>query len=171
LIEERTLCFRRMFGRLATGVAVILAEEEGKVVGMTVNSLTSVSLDPLLLLFCVRNESQSGQAILRAGRFTANILAAHQETVARHFAGPRRNMIECESVRSEKFAWLARSNAVFRCEIEAVHPGGDHQIIVGRVVDMLGPDGCDQLLVYHEGHYAKLEPRPQNDVPAEIELS
>ncbi|MGH7743639.1 MAG: flavin reductase family protein [Candidatus Dormibacteria bacterium] len=170
-MEERVLSYRRLFGRYATGVAVVLTEENGEVVGLTVNSLTSASLDPLLLLFCVRNESSSGEAILRSGRFSANVLAAHQKNIARHFAGGKNSSFHLEYIRGNGFAWLNRSNAVFCCEVETVHPGGDHRIIIGRVVDVLGPEGCDQLLVYHEGNYAMLGPKPQSEIPAEIELS
>ena len=169
-MEEHALTYRRLFGRFATGVAVILTEE-GEVAGLTVNSLTSASLDPLLLLFCVRNDSQSGQAILRTGRFSANVLAAHQKNIARHFAGGRDSDVNLQYARGNGFVWLNRSNAVFCCDVDAVHPGGDHRIIIGRVVDVLGPEGCDQLLVYHEGHYAMLDPKPQGEIPAEIELS
>jgi 3-hydroxy-9,10-secoandrosta-1,3,5(10)-triene-9,17-dione monooxygenase reductase component len=146
-----------LFSRFPTGVAVVLAMDRGQVVGLTVNSLTSASLDPLLLLFCVRNESRSGNAILRVGRFTVNILAAHQESLAQHFAGRKNAHAETEYVRDGDFVWLARSNAVFRCEVEGFHPGGDHRIVLGRVVEMVGPDTCANMLVYHGGHYAHIE--------------
>ena len=86
---DRVRFYRRLFGRFTTGVAVVLAEDADKVVGLTVNSLTSASLDPLLLLFCAHNKSQSAQTFLRSGRFSVNVLAAHQEDVARHFSGTR----------------------------------------------------------------------------------
>jgi len=154
---DRVRFYRRLFGRFTTGVAVVLAEDADKVVGLTVNSLTSASLDPLLLLFCAHNQSQSAQAFLRSGRFSVNVLAAHQEDVARHFSGMRAREIRFNWVRGEGFVWLAGSNAVFRCEVEAAYPGGDHRIILGRVIDMLGPEECDRPLLYHEGHYLHLE--------------
>jgi len=170
-VNEQTLSYRRLFGRFATGVAVVLTEERGQIIGLTVNSLTSASLDPLLILFCVRNDSRSGEAILRVGRFTVNVLTARQKDAARHFAGSRENEIQLDFVRGDGFAWLNRSNAVFCCEVEATHPGGDHRIVIGRVVGMRGPEGCDQLLVYHEGRYSMLDPKPQGEIPTEIELS
>jgi len=60
-------------------------------------------------------------------------------------------------LRGEGFAWLSRAMAVFRCRLEAVHPGNDHRIIVGRVIDMFGPQECDRPLVYHRGRYTHLE--------------
>lgn len=156
-MHEQTHVYRRLFGRFVTGVAVVLTEEDGEVRGLTVNSLTSASLDPLLLLFCVCNDGRSGKSILRAGRFTVNILGADQENVARHFAGCKDVDAKFECLHEDGFVWLNQCNAVFRCDLEASYPGGDHRIILGRVKNMLGPDACDRLLVYHEGHYGKLQ--------------
>ncbi len=158
-MQEQVLVYRRLFGRFVTGVAVVLAEFDGEIRGITVNSLTSASLDPLLLLFCVRNESRSGESILRSGRFTVNILAAGQENVAMHFAGRRDIKEEFEYLHESGFVWLNHCNAVFRCDLEVSYPGGDHRIILGRVKNMLGPDECGRLLVYHEGHYGNLQSR------------
>jgi flavin reductase (DIM6/NTAB) family NADH-FMN oxidoreductase RutF len=156
---DRALLYRRLFGRFTTGVAVVLGEDAGKVVGLTVNSLTSASLDPLLLLFCAHNQSQSAESFLRSGRFSLNVLAAHQEEVARHFSRTGREEVEVDCIRGKGFAWLAGSNAVFRCHLEATYPGGDHRIILGRVMDMLGPEECSHALLYHEGRYLHFEPQ------------
>jgi flavin reductase (DIM6/NTAB) family NADH-FMN oxidoreductase RutF len=156
-MEERTVSYRRLIGRFATGVAVILSEEGDRLVGLTANSLTSASLDPLLLLFCARNESKSAAVVLRSGRFSVNVLTAHQEHIARHFSGSRDYGTKFDYHRGERFAWLPDAAAVFRCEVEAVYPGGDQRIIVGRVIDMFGPQRCDRPLVYHRGRYTHLE--------------
>ncbi|MGO9403860.1 MAG: flavin reductase family protein [Terriglobales bacterium] len=156
MLEERTVWYRRLFGRWATGVAVILAEDGDQLVGLTVNSLTSASLNPLLLLFCARNESRSAAAVLHLRRFSVNVLAAHQEHIARHFSGARDRDLKLGCARGDGFVWLDGSNAVFRCEVEAAYPGGDHRIILGRVVDMLGPEQCDRSLIYHNGCYSHL---------------
>jgi len=171
MLEERTAWYRRLFGRWATGVAVILAEDASQPVGLTVNSLTSTSLDPLLLLFCARNESRSAAAILHARRFSVNVLAAHQENIARHFSGASDRDLKLGCVRGEGFVWLAGSNAVFRCEVEAAYPGGDHRIIVGRVVDMLGSEECDRPLIYHNGRYAHLERQTEGRVRVDAKQS
>ena len=159
-MTDRTLFYRRFFGRFATGVAVILTEEKDVVVGVTVNSLTSASLDPLLLLFCISNESRTGQAILRSRRFTVNILSSEQEPEARYFASRKEVDHDFEYDRREGFVWLARSNAVFCCSSAASHSAGDHRIIIGEVEDMFGPEECVSSLAYHEGRYLNLESRP-----------
>lgn len=169
MFEDRSLSYRRLFGRFATGVAVILAEDGDNIVGITVNTLTSASLNPLLLLFCVRNESKSGEEILKAGRFTANLLTAQQEHIARHFSGSRESQLEHLCVRQDGFVWLEGSNAVFRCELESAYPGGDHTIVLGRVVDMLGPEECQHMLVYQQGRYAHLEPQIDRKTKIESE--
>lgn len=155
--EDKIVSYRRLFGRFATGVAVVLAEDGNNVVGLTVNSLTSVSLNPLLLLFCARNESESAATVLRVGRFSVNVLTAHQEAIARHFAGPRTTTTKFNCQRSEGFVSIPASAAVFRCTVEGVHLGGDHRIIIGRVIDMIGPDECNPPLLYHQGRYTQLE--------------
>lgn len=166
-MKEQVLFYRRLFGRFATGVAVVLTEDDGEIRGITVNSLTSASLDPLLLLFCVSNNSRTGEAILRSGRFTVNVLTADQENAARYFAGRKDMNDEFAYGHEEGFVWLAQSNAVFRCQLEVSHPSGDHRIILGRVKNMLGPDECKRLLVYHEGHYAKLQSKAITESPIE----
>jgi flavin reductase (DIM6/NTAB) family NADH-FMN oxidoreductase RutF len=167
-MDEQSRFYRRLFGRFATGVAVVLAEDEGQTMGITINSLTSTSLDPLLLLFCINKQSRSGRSILRTGRFTVNILGAHQEDIARHFSNRTELVPDLQILRGGQYIWLARSNAVFRCDLEASHPGGDHRIIVGRVTGLHGPDECERLLIYHEGRYVHLASRRTNDELMEI---
>ena len=156
-MKDKALSYRRLFARFVTGVAVVLTEQGGQVQGLTVNSLTSASLEPLLLLFCVSRNSRTGNTILRTGRFTVNILNADQEDAARHFASRKDTQADFEYGRDQSFVWLAHSNAVFHCRLEVSYPGGDHRIIIGRVEEMSGPDECKHLLVYHEGHYVNLE--------------
>ncbi len=162
-MKDKALSYRRLFARFATGVAVVLTEEAEEVRGLTVNSLTSASLDPLLLLFCVSRNSQTGAAILRQGSFTVNILNADQEDAARHFAGRKHSQATFQFEREAGFVWLAHSNAVFHCTLEVSYPGGDHRIIVGRVQNMWGPDECKHLLVYHEGQYGNLRSKAAPD--------
>src|SRR5690554_4321083 len=82
-----TQVYRRLFGRYPTGVAVCLAGQASEPVGMTVNSLSSVSLEPLLLSFCAARGSRTAQAINNAGCFSVNLLTHRQEDISRHFAG------------------------------------------------------------------------------------
>jgi flavin reductase (DIM6/NTAB) family NADH-FMN oxidoreductase RutF len=155
-MEHQMLTYRRLIGRFATGVAVIVGESEDEVVGMTVNSLASVSLDPLLLLFCAKNESKTAKRVLTAGRFSVNILGKDQQDVSRRFAGKIETEIATPA-RENGFAWIDGANAVFLCQIEHVYPGGDHKIIVGQVVAMNGPDDVKDPLVFFDGRYTALQ--------------
>jgi len=157
-MHSDTLRYRNLIGRFATGVAVILAEDAGKPCGLTVNSLTSVSLDPMLLLFCARNESQTADAILRAGRFSVNILKKGQADIANAFAG-RGDIAAVALTREKEFLRLADAAAVFLCEVRDVFPGGDHRIILGHPVHMEGLDDQVEPLVFFAGKYAQL-PEP-----------
>src|SRR5246127_5634172 len=78
--------FREVFGRFATGVAVITSAAAGASGGMTANALCSLSLDPLLALVCFENNARTLSIVKESGRFGVNVLAAHQEEVARVFA-------------------------------------------------------------------------------------
>lgn len=155
-MDKEKIRYRNLIGRFATGVAVIVGEADEEVIGMTVNSLTSVSLDPLLLLFCAKNESRTADKILSSGRFSVNILRRDQQNVSHRFAGKTEVEIQA-CAREDGFAWVDTANAVFFCEIEHVYPGGDHKIIVGRVVGMNGPDDVDEPLVFFNGRYTALQ--------------
>ncbi|MCU4161842.1 flavin reductase family protein [Acidiphilium sp. AL] len=155
-MNEEALLYRRLFASFATGVAVVVGESQGSVVGMTVNSLTSVSLEPLLLLFCARNESRSVESVLTTGRFSVNILGRDQQDISLEFAG-KGDISRVECARRNGFAWVEGANAVFLCEVEQIYPGGDHRIIVGRVVSMSGSETVDELLIYFDGRYTALQ--------------
>lgn len=158
--DDSDLRFRHLMGRFATGVAVVLTAGEDGPVGLTVNSLTSLSLKPPLLLFCARNESRAGQAVIARGRFSVNILSETQQHISGHFAGQAEswNVSACH----RHGAWLAipGCNAVMFCDVAKTYPGGDHTIIVGAVKDIAGPTTAQDPLLYHEGRYSAMQPRP-----------
>jgi 3-hydroxy-9,10-secoandrosta-1,3,5(10)-triene-9,17-dione monooxygenase reductase component len=155
-IDNQRQAFRRLFGRFATGVAVVLTAENGATEGLTVNSLTSLSLEPMMLLFCARSESRSAKAILKTARFSVNILSASQQHVSRHFAGARAGGLSVAWDTHGAWVSIPDANATFLCEVDCVHPGGDHTIIVGRVEKILGPEYPTRPLLYYEGNYACL---------------
>lgn len=138
----------------ATGVAVVTtALEDGRRAGVTVNSFTSVSLDPPLVLWCLSRRAPSAGLFLRAGRFVVNVLAAGQDELSRRFATPA----------EDKFAGVATSSAAgglpvlegtlasFACRTVTVHEGGDHMIFVGAVEQFDRTGG--EPLVFHSGRY------------------
>jgi 3-hydroxy-9,10-secoandrosta-1,3,5(10)-triene-9,17-dione monooxygenase reductase component len=149
---------RRTCAAWPTGIAVVTgADRDGGPVGLAVNSFASLSLAPPLVLFCAALTSTTWPHIRDSGRFAVNVLAADQQQVARVFA----------KSGGDKFAGLAWRHrdglpelhgiaAVLRCSLAAVHPGGDHEIAVGRVesVDVRGT----APLVFHDGAIRPLVP-------------
>lgn len=148
---------RRVAGHFTTGVTVVTATQEGRPCGLTVNSFTSVSLDPPLVLVCLARSARAYGCVDRAGRFVVNVLAEGQEDVARLFA----------SRSEDKFGGLAYhasrhgnpiidgAHAWLECEVVARHPGGHtHTIYVARVIDLAS--GRGRPLIFHGGQYRSL---------------
>jgi len=142
--------FREVFGRFATGVAVVTSATGRAEGGMTANAVCSLSLDPLLALVCFENNARTLPIVREAGRFGLNVLAAHQEDVARVFASklPESEKLEGVAHRFESgvpiiegaLSWVA-------CTLRELIAGGDHTIAIGEVVGMGLGEG-DPLLWY-----------------------
>jgi len=124
--------------RVASGVVVVTARVDDGDHAMTANSFTSVSLDPQLVLFCVQQDSRFHEAIHASSKWVVNLLTADQAAAARWFAERGRpldgQMDLVEYTRDEDgIAVLTGSIGHLGCTTEAIHPGGDHSIVVGRV--------------------------------------
>jgi flavin reductase (DIM6/NTAB) family NADH-FMN oxidoreductase RutF len=131
---------RSSLGRFVTGVAVLTFEAEEGPRGMTVNSFTSVSLDPPLILVSVAKTSRSHDLLAGGIAFTVNILGAEQELIARHFT--RRGVeatvhwnLDTSSPR------LAGTLAHFECKPWRSYDAGDHTLVLGEVVDFSAREG------------------------------
>lgn len=147
--------FRSAIGAFATGVAVITTEHAGRDYGVTVNSLTSISLHPLLLLVSLKHGSGSADAILQSGRFGVNILGADQEALSNRFVakiGNRFDGVACD--RSHSVPLIQGTVAAFVCRVERSVEAGDHTIILGQV--LAGGARPAEPLLYHRGGYARL---------------
>ena len=148
--------------QLAGGVTVVATvDADGTPHGMTVNALTSVSLDPVLVLFCCEREASLHAPVLASGQWTVSMLTAEQEHLSRWFATRERH-------GTEQFAGLAtrvgghtgvpilvESLAWLECRTWATYDGGDHTIVVGEVLDLgLGTAGAP--LLYYASEYRTL---------------
>ena len=146
--------FREVFGRFATGVAVITSAGPSGAGGMTANAICSLSLEPLLTLVCFENDARTLPIVRESGRFAVNVLGSTQEEVAGVFASKlpeaeklagiphtvRRGLPIIEGT----LAWAA-------CELRELLAGGDHTIGIGEVVAMGLGDG--QPLLWYGGRY------------------
>lgn len=147
--------FRDALGLFPTGVAVVTAPAEGyDPVAITVSSFNSVSLDPPLILFSVRRDLPSLSSLLTAGSFGVSILRQEQSDLSSHFAGGRgAKWAGIEPVRGATGCPLIGSClAAFECTPFAVHEGGDHLIVVGRVVRFEFVESGEPL-VFFRGRY------------------
>jgi 3-hydroxy-9,10-secoandrosta-1,3,5(10)-triene-9,17-dione monooxygenase reductase component len=149
--------FRRVLGQFATGVTLITAMDGDEPAGVAANSFTSVSLDPPLVLFCVGRTSSTWPRIERARRFAVNILGEHQEELSRLFAtkgADRFGAVEWH-VGVGGSPVLHDCIAYLDCEFWAEYDGGDHIIVVGRVLD-LGITHEAGPLLFFQGRYGRL---------------
>jgi len=152
--------FRRILGRFATGVAVVTTAVEGSLHGITVNSLTSVSLDPLLVLVCIERRARAHAEIERARRFGVNFLRHDQEAISRLFAAssaPEEGRLRGVPFRIGRHGTpiLEDRLAHLECDVSERFSGGDHSIFLGSV---LGGDlaASARPLIYFQGRYRTL---------------
>lgn len=149
--------FRELLGRFATGVTVLtVLGPEGKPLGMTANSLSSVSLQPPLISVCVDHEAELHDVIVHTRDFVVNVLSSPQEELARRFSDKHEDRFEGIGFQSspEGFVLLDGAIAHVICARYAEYPGGDHTIVVGRVVGGTTHEG--HPLLYYRGGYAAL---------------
>ena len=153
---------RQVMGRFATGVSVVTTLTGGHDHAMTADTLTSVSLDPLLVLICVQRESRFHDAVVQAGVFGASILGAEQRATADWLATPGRPLHgQLDRFPHERgtvtgVALVAGSLGTLECKVTDVHVAGDHSIVVGEVVALTLPDEAGSALVHYRGGYGSL---------------
>ncbi len=149
---------RNALGRFATGVCVITAvSPRGLPMGLTANSFASVSLDPPLVLWSLQNNSEVFDAFSRPRYYAINVLAEEHMGLSNQYAKKGDHQLDPEHFRYGRHgAPILRDALVsFECELHATHDGGDHLIIVGRVIDLLTrPTG--QPLLFYCGAYREL---------------
>lgn len=151
--------YRQVLGHFPTGVTVITSEDGGERAGLAVGSFFSVSLDPPLVGFCAGAQSSSWPKIRAAGRFCVNVLGARQEEVCRTFAGRGEDKFAGIGYDAAPFSGAPRLHdalAWIDCELAEVLPGGDHDIVLGRVHDLHVEDEGHPL-VFFRGGYAQIE--------------
>lgn len=147
--------FRRTLAEFASGVTVVAAVDGEDPVGFACQSFTSVSLDPPLVLFCVTAESRAWPGIHRAGRFSINVLAEAQHELCTRFG--TRLGARFDGLAWERSRWgtpsLPGVLARLHCELHAVHDGGDHHIVVGRVLDLERREPPEPPMVFFRGRF------------------
>jgi flavin reductase (DIM6/NTAB) family NADH-FMN oxidoreductase RutF len=153
--EPETRVFRDALGRFATGVALVTAAPEGEPIGLIVNSLTSVSLEPPLILFCPSRGSITWSRMRRAGRFAVNVLGRDHAAFVARAAPPRSDRLAGVSWTpgSGGAPLLTDALASLECKIVGEQPGGDHWIVIGRVDDVHVSTTSDPLIFFEGGFH------------------
>ncbi len=148
---------RKILGSFATGVTVITTKGESPT-GLTANSVTSLSLDPPLVLFAVDKRASSLQAFRDAGCFAVNILTAEQQEISNRFASPGpKDFSDLDTRTAETGAPVLNGSLGWvDCRLQYVLPGGDHDIFVGEIV--AGEYHGGDPLLYFAGKYRDIAP-------------
>lgn len=156
---------RRTLGRFLTGVAVVTAEHDGEKVGMTISSLTSISLEPPILMISVNFDTRTGNALLASGRFGVSILGAKQEGVARQFAvrGGKRFEDGVFDLTPAGLPVVAGALSQAECEVVQSHVVGDHQVFFGEVKSARYRDG--EPLAFYSGKFGDFRDFNHDAVP------
>lgn len=159
-IDPRAL--RHAFGSFATGVTVVtMLDGDGKPTGVTVNSFSSLSLEPPLCLFSLGKEQVSCKWINPDCRFIINVLAADQEAIAWQFAKPAEDKFAgiAHGMGECGVPYIVGAIARFECRHWATHEGGDHDIIVGEITAFAEMSG--DAMLFHKGQFASLPVAPK----------
>ena len=150
--------FRKICGQFATGVTVLTTTSNGEVHGITVNSFTSVSLDPPLILFCIDKKARFNTPLTAEKSLAINILSEEQQEISNRFANP-------SMTSEERFSGLQflsdYANPVFddnvgvlTAQLQKTHDGGDHWIYIAKLIE--GQSFAGNPLLYYSGSYSKV---------------
>jgi flavin reductase ActVB len=158
--------FKNAMACLPAPVSILTCyDEEGEPRGLTISALTSLSLDPPLLLLCLDRRSTTHPHVVAARRFCVHLPAPGQEWLVRKFAGPADQRFAGVAVEPGPAPALSVVQTRLTCEQYGVRDGGDHTILLGRVVDVYldrGPAGtagaAESAMVWHQRGFGRVEP-------------
>ena len=159
--------FRRCLGQYATGIAVVTAQSRGQLLGMTINSFASLSLDPALVLWSIDKKSSIFDAFLACEGFAINVLSTEQIALSQRFAGKSDERYSGVSWRAglHQSPLLTGCIAHLECTLEKTTEGGDHIILVGRVERIARFEGSP--LLFSQGQYSIANTHPDVSVEPE----
>ncbi|WP_081736814.1 flavin reductase family protein [Arthrobacter sp. MA-N2] len=153
---------RSVLGHFCTGVAVITGAVDSAPVGMTVQSLVSISLEPPLVMFSPQKTSTTWPRIRRGGVFSANILGEDQKDLCRSFSKSAEDKFDGVAWRAGRTGApiLDDALAFIECEIESVYEAGDHYMVLGKVLD-LGVASPGTPLLFYRGGFGSFTAHPR----------
>jgi len=152
--EKAQQAFRSVLGQFATGVTVMTTlASSGEKVGLTVNSFNSLSLDPPLILWSIANSTPSFECFQVGEAFAVNVLSSNQEDLALQLAQTSKNKFQGIRIVTglDNVPLINGCVAYLECNVDARHPGGDHDIIVGHVTRVFNLSRAP--LLFHGGEF------------------
>jgi flavin reductase (DIM6/NTAB) family NADH-FMN oxidoreductase RutF len=158
ILDSETL--RRAMRAWTTGVAIVTSIYEGKQYGMTVNSFTSVSLEPPLVCVALKRLTHTHELVVKSGLFSVTVLTAAQKELSDRFAGKVPDIIDrFHGIQTETISFdspvFKDGMAYFDCKVLSSTPVGENTLFIAEVVDARG-DGAGEPLVYHNREYWRL---------------
>jgi flavin reductase (DIM6/NTAB) family NADH-FMN oxidoreductase RutF len=148
--------FRETLGRFACGVTIATTVYNGQNYGITISSFTSLSLDPPLVLFCLKKASMMFEAFSQASNFAINILSVEQEWISQQFAFSKSDKwqdVDISYTDLGNLPIISDAIAYIECQKETLYEGGDHMIFIGRVIDLEVQNDLPPLLYYKSGYH------------------
>ncbi len=158
MIDDLNRELRNALGCFATGITVITAlDKDQQPMGMTVNSFASVSLEPPLISWCLAKNCHFYDAFMAAEHFAVNILSDQQENLSQLFASPIEDKFAQADWQPgiEGLPLLAGCIAHLECQREQDYPGGDHSILIGRVLNF--DYNSQSPLIFSQCQYSRIE--------------
>lgn len=169
--------YRNTIGLFATGVTVITTAANGEVHGMTANAVASLSLDPMLLLVSVGKKAHMAGLLQTTSTFTVNILRADQESLSTFFAGvwkeptpPPFQFVAWDAQPQMGATRIADALAAIACVKQEILEGGDHWIVIGRVVALHQGELPRSPLLFYGGRYYQLDVSKEHPAPTRRDM-
>jgi flavin reductase (DIM6/NTAB) family NADH-FMN oxidoreductase RutF len=174
--DEMTIdprAFRNALGLFPTGVAIVTTRGPGgERVGTTVSSFNSVSLEPPLVLFSIARNARAFDAWANATHFAVNVLSEAQSDISNRFARALTDKWDsiADLAADAGGPVIPHASACFQCESHAKHDGGDHLILIGRVISYVTtPAEAPRPLLFYRGRYRELDPELGIETPQGVD--
>jgi flavin reductase (DIM6/NTAB) family NADH-FMN oxidoreductase RutF len=157
---------RRAMGTFASGVTVICGLDDQGPVGFACQSFASVSLEPPLVLFCADHRGRAWPRIRRAGRFAVNVLGEDQTELCTRFGSRTGRKFDGLAWHESLWGTPQIEDVLLRvhCEVEDVHVSGDHDVVIGRVLEVDDPGDEQRPMIFFRGRFGLDLPQPLNGV-------
>lgn len=157
---------RDAFGHFATGIVIVTTQFGGERIGATVSSFNSVSLEPPLVSFCIARNARAIEAWASTPGFAVSVLARDQADLSTRFArslGDKWSNVPTRPAAQIAAPLIQGAIAWFECETHARYDGGDHVIMLGRVLAASRPATHGEPLLFFNGKYRHIAPQGPND--------